>query len=229
MTLLDLARTALRRIVGHSSGAASSHPAVSETEYYEHLFVQNPEWNTTTPNVDEQSRWDRIKVLLDQHFSAGPDREILDVGCGRGWLTNLLSSYGRPMGIEPVVPVVEHARRMFPALTFEATTPEGVAGTARFDVVVSSEVLEHVRDKRTFLRRLNELLKPGGLLIVTTPRAELYKKWTAKFGKPAQPIEEWISTDGLRALLGECGFDVVESTTAFTIGIYQVHAARRRS
>jgi len=226
MTLLDLARSALHRFVGRSSNAPP--PAISEEAYYEDLFVRNPEWSQRTPNADEASRWERIKALLDRHFEGGPDKAILDVGCGRGWLTNLLSAYGAAMGIEPVAPVVAHARRMFPALTFEATTPQAMPGAARFDAIVSSEVLEHVHDKRGFLTRLHELLKPGGFLVVTTPRAELYKKWTAKFGKPAQPIEEWISTDALRALLDECGFDVLESTTAFTIDIYQVHAVRRR-
>lgn len=232
MTLLKHARAALRRIVGQPSGAAAQSsgpaPAVSEEEYYETLFVRDSDWSKSTPNVDEASRWERIKALLDRHFEADAAKEILDVGCGRGWLTNLLSAYGRAMGIEPVAPVVAHARRLFPALTFEAMTPEAMPGAARFDAIVSSEVLEHVRDKRSFLRRLNELLKPGGLLVVTTPRAELYKKWTRRFGRPSQPIEEWISTDALRRLLDECGFDVLESATAFTIDIYQIHAARRR-
>lgn len=226
MTLLDLARGALRRIVGQPSQPAA--PAVSEEAYYENLFVRNPEWSRSTPNEDEAARWARIKDLLDRHFEAGPDKQILDVGCGRGWLTNLLSNYGTAMGIEPVAPVVAHARRLFPALTFEAATPDALPGAERFDAIVSSEVLEHVHDKSGFLTRLHELLKPGGFLVVTTPRAELYKKWTAKFGKPAQPIEEWISTDGLRTLLDQCGFDVLESTTAFSMDIYQVHAARRR-
>jgi 2-polyprenyl-3-methyl-5-hydroxy-6-metoxy-1,4-benzoquinol methylase len=232
MKLLDSVIQRLRRATGGASPDPVTAPAretpPSETEYYEDLFVRNPDWNKTTPNVDESSRWEVIRAFLDRHFEAGESKQILDAGCGRGWLTNLLSGYGTAMGIEPVAPVVAHARRLFPALSFEATTPQQLPGIARFDAIVSSEVLEHVIDKPAFLARLHALLRPGGLLIVTTPRGELYEEWTTKFGRPAQPIEEWISTDALVALLRQVGFDVLESRTAFEIGIYQIHAARRR-
>ena len=72
MTLLKHARAALRRIVGQPSGAAAQTsgpaPAVSEEEYYENLFVRDSDWSKSTPNVDEASRWERIKALLDRHF-----------------------------------------------------------------------------------------------------------------------------------------------------------------
>ncbi len=96
-----------------------------------------------------------------------------------------------------------------------------------FDLIVSSEVMEHVTDKESFLAHLRRLLRPGGFLIVTTPRGELRDKWTRKFSAPSQPIEEWITTEALISLLGRTGFAVLESTTCYTMGIYQVHACRR--
>jgi 2-polyprenyl-3-methyl-5-hydroxy-6-metoxy-1,4-benzoquinol methylase len=41
-----------------------------------------------------------------------------------------------------------------------------------YDVIVSSEVIEHLENPRATFRDLNRLLKPGGLLIVTTPNQE---------------------------------------------------------
>jgi len=98
-----------------------------------------------------------------------------------------------------------------------------------FDLIVSSEVLEHVLDKSAFVAHLRRLSKPRGLLIVSTPRAELYAQWTQKNSVPSQPIEQWISTDALTALLKRNGYQVLESATAFDMGIYQIHACRRVS
>src|SRR5262249_48655228 len=119
----------------------------SEAAYYEDLFIRNPEWNGANPNADEQARWECIKFFLDRYFEAGPDKFLLDVGCGRGWLTNLLSAYGTAIGVEPVGPVVEHAPRLFPALRFETTVPADLAPERRFDAILSSEVIEHLIDK----------------------------------------------------------------------------------
>jgi len=209
--------------------AAAPERVLSEHDFYEDLFVNNPLWNKKTPNVDESARWERIRRLLDRHFKPAPGCRILDVGCGRGWLTNLLSRYGDAVGIEPIEPVVEHARRMFPALRFEIATPATFAGTEAFDLVVSSEVLEHVTDKAGFVADLRRLLKKEGLLVVTTPRGELYDQWSRKFGKPSQPVEEWISTGELTALLRRGGFELLESATAHEMDIYQIHACRRSS
>ena len=202
------------------------HPTRSEAEFYENLFIRNPNWNKATPNSDEKSRWECIKDFLDRHFEAGPDKLILDIGCGRGWLTNLLTVYGTAVGIEPVAGVVEHARRLFPALRFETTSPAVFEGQC--DAIVSSEVIEHIMEKHVFLRDLHALLKPRGILVATTPRGELSSQWAAKFGKPGQPIEEWISTEALLALLRSEGFDVLQSAKTGPIDIYQVHVCRSR-
>ena len=201
----------------------------SEREYYEDLFVKNPLWNKKAPNVDESARWEQIRRLIDRHFTPSPACRILDVGCGRGWLTNLLSAYGNSMGIEPIEPVVEHARRMFPAIRFDVATPATFAGQEVFDLIVSSEVLEHVTDKPGFIGDLRRLLKVRGLLVLSTPRGELYDQWSRKFGKPSQPVEEWITTGDLTTLLELAGFEVLASVTAYELEIYQIHICRRSS
>lgn len=54
-------------------------------------------------------------------------------------------------------------------LSYVATTGEALASeNRRFDVVVSSEVVEHVVDPPSFCRTLAELCKPGGLVVMST-------------------------------------------------------------
>src|SRR5258706_14533003 len=74
---------------------------LTEVEFYKRLFIENKDWSRATPNVDENLRWGVIGKFLfyieeyHRSFSGQTDRpKILDLGCGRGWLTNLLSGHG---------------------------------------------------------------------------------------------------------------------------------------
>lgn len=185
----------------------------SEDEYYEGLFIKHESWNKPTPNKDELKRWEIIEYFVNK-IELKDQSNILDLGCGRGWLSNLLSSYGKVLGIEPVGNVVKYARSLFPDINFV----EGKATTllnqysGKFDLIVSSEVIEHVLDneKDKFVYEVNSLLNSNGYLIVSTPRKEAQIEWL-KFSNPNQPIEDWISEKELKDLFEKRGFRLLES------------------
>ncbi len=193
-----------------------SGSATDSDRFYVNLFVNAPAWSTPDPNADEAARWTKIVAFLE--FILRRVREqnphkvlrILDVGCGRGWLTSLASTYGHCEGIEPVSEVVAHARRLFPHLRFEAGTADQVLARpdfAPYDIVVTSEVLEHVPhgQKDLFLAQIAALLTPEGYLVLTTPRGEMWEQWKA-IAPPNQPIEDWVTEEDLRGLLRRQGF-----------------------
>ena len=93
---------------------------IDEEKYYKKLFVENPIWNSKDPNEDELSRWTVIKEMVED---IGLVNEIIDVGCGRGWLANKLADYGSVTGIEPVASVVEYAKGLFPKIQFYPMKP----------------------------------------------------------------------------------------------------------
>ncbi|MCE3223970.1 MAG: protein of unknown function, putative Glycosyl transferase [Nitrospira sp.] len=194
----------------------SAEGTKDQNAFYVDLFVNKPAWSTPEPNPDEAARWCKIASFLEyvlrQTRRDHPTKtlQILDVGCGRGWLTNLAGAYGTCEGIEPVAGVVEHARRMFPHLRFEAGTPDSVLARPDFqpfDVVLCSEVIEHVPhpNKPAFVTQLAQLLTSDGYLILTTPRGEAWDEWT-KIAPPNQPVEDWITEEQLGRLLSEGGF-----------------------
>jgi GT2 family glycosyltransferase/Flp pilus assembly protein TadD len=204
---------------------ARREDAMDSDNFYVNLFVNAPFWSTPQPNADEAARWSKIAAFLEyilrQVRRSEPDRRlrILDVGCGRGWLTNLATMYGTCEGIEPVAGVVEYARRLFPHLRFEAGTAESVLERPDFspyDVVLTSEVIEHVPHghKETFLSQLAQLLKPDGYLILTTPRGEMWEQWKM-IAPPNQPVEDWVTEEQLRALFASQGF--------MELGLERVH------
>lgn len=183
----------------------------TEEEFYTYLFTKNPSWSSPEPNEDESLRWNEIRTELDKANIRAA--RILEIGCGRGWLCNKLSAYGTVTGIEPVEPVINYAKKLFPGIDFQ---PGFSAGYARrfpdekFDIIVNTEVIEHVTDKRTFMEEIRSMLKPGGIVILTTPRLEHYDDSIKAYGgDPNQPVEEWMSEQDLQQLFADTQFSVI--------------------
>ncbi len=187
-----------------------------QDQFYVDMFVNSRGWSSAGPNQDEAARWSKIAAFLEYLLRrvrrADPERQlrILDVGCGRGWLTNLATAYGTCEGIEPVAGVIEHARRLFPHLRFEAGTAQSVLSRpdfAPYDVILCSEVIEHIPHgrKEGFVAELATLLKPDGYVILTTPRGEMWEQWKT-IAPPCQPVEDWVTEAQLRGIFTSQGF-----------------------
>jgi SAM-dependent methyltransferase len=112
-----------------------------------------------------------VQALGDRR---GRALRVLDYGCGTGeYLTLPLARLGHAvLGVDQHTPTVEDARRRhaLPNLRFRAAVLATlVAEEERFDLVVASEVLEHLDDPGAGLSQLRRLLRPGGQLVITTP------------------------------------------------------------
>lgn len=99
---------------------------------------------------------------------------VLDYGCGTGALvTYPLALLGHTvLGSDVHGPSIELARTRYqlPNLTFKALSLERLLEHAdQFDVVICSEVLEHLENPGDFLRSLRKLVVPHGVVIITTP------------------------------------------------------------
>jgi glycosyltransferase involved in cell wall biosynthesis/2-polyprenyl-3-methyl-5-hydroxy-6-metoxy-1,4-benzoquinol methylase len=115
-----------------------------------------------------------IEDLRAQRERPPAGLHILDVGCGTGIMITLpLASIGyRVTGIDIHGESIEAARRVNPyanAVFRDCDATTLLRETDRYDVVIASEVLEHMEDPLAFLRTLQALLRPEGMLILTTP------------------------------------------------------------
>ena len=120
----------------------------------------------------------------------------LDVGCGGGLLSEPLARLGaRVLGLDAAEASVaaarahleSHSPELVERLEYRVATAEELqleeaaalerGGSGGFDLVVCSEVVEHVAQPWAFCRTLGSLLRPGGVLVVSTmsrtPRAYL--------------------------------------------------------
>lgn len=113
----------------------------------------------------------RVRELVGP---VGPSTRVLDVGCGNGFIAGQLLNDGcRVVGIDLNPTGIEIARRRYPAGRFEVLAArEGLVealGEPSFDVVVTTEVVEHIYDPRSFARACYTALRPGGRLVCSTP------------------------------------------------------------
>ena len=160
-------------------------------------------WSTQ----DRPNRWelDRATAILREILRLGlREPRICELGCGRAVLTAALDLLAGPTtGIDIAIGA---ARERFPELALlEADLSRSTAeelGAASFDVVVSSEVLEHMTDHDRHFALVVGLLKPGGHLILTTPNLDAV---TDRTRWSNQPVENWTGRRGLRTLCARHG------------------------
>ncbi len=99
---------------------------------------------------------------------------IVDIGCGGGLLCEPLTNMGASVtGVEPaeksVKAAMAHADKMGLEIDYRNTQAETlVEAGEQFDVVLNMEVIEHVPDMAAFIETSQQLLKPGGLMLLST-------------------------------------------------------------
>lgn len=147
-----------------------------------------------------------------QHNAIG---KILDVGCGFGWLSLFLAKYGTYIGVDFAQRAIGYARCVYREfgsfIVADAEDPFlGLSKEIPFDIVIASEVIEHVKYQDAFLAQINRFTKLNGFVILTTPNGYLLDTAVRKYGNQLQPIENWITPPELHALLTTSGFQVVQ-------------------
>lgn len=175
-------------------------------------------WSATT-RVDQhhKCRGRAIENIM-RALPAPTDRcrAILELGCGSGIISALLARHGDVTGIDQSSAGVEAARASV-AGRFEIGMLPDIAIDARdFDVCVLTQVIEHFTDdnQMALLQNARAVVRPGGHLILTTPNRPVSERMRFARGE-LQPIENWLDTADLHALLAKAGWRVLQTSYAF--------------
>ncbi len=126
----------------------------------------------------------RLQYLRDQicaHLKRNPDQlkplaglSVLDIGCGGGLICEPMARMGANVtGIDAseknIAVASLHAQKMGLAINYQHAAAETLAEQKKnFDIVLALEIVEHVADVAVFLSACATLVKPGGLLFVST-------------------------------------------------------------
>jgi len=131
-----------------------------------------------------------------------PQARILDLGCATGWLSAQLAEFGEVVGTDIADASITEARERYPHVRFEC---EDFSASSRvngeFDIVVSLETLSHVADQTAFIRRIRDVLKPGGYLILTTQNRLVFERRSGVNPVGAGQIRHWLAPAEVRRLL----------------------------
>ena len=144
-------------------------------------------------------------TLLEFVRSLGHADRVLDLGCGDGRLSAELDA--AELTAADVSPTaLERARRRLPGARVVELEPDAPLpfDDGAFDLVLCSETIEHVRDVQLLLSEVRRVLRPGGVLALTTPA-------NLPLGRPTDPLSphlRFFTRRSLRRILRELGFEV---------------------
>ncbi|HPG40618.1 MAG TPA: class I SAM-dependent methyltransferase [bacterium] len=129
-------------------------------------------------------------------------KTVLDAACGLGFGSYLLAHKAAQVtGVEIVAQVIDYARSNYKKDNMQFIHADATSldfADHSFDLVVSLETFEHIpRDKAgKFLNELQRVLKPGGILVLSTPNHDVY----SKISQTPDHVNE-LNVDELESLL----------------------------
>lgn len=166
--------------------------------------------------------------LVERFYPAGS--ALLDLGCGTGAFLRVLHTrrIWQGMGLDVSMRAVQAARRHC-VYAFVGTAEFPGLPHASFDVVTLWEVIEHLRDPGMALRQFWRLLRPKGMLIMSTPKSQSLQAqfWGPRWigSEPARHLQVFPPTTLCKAVR-EAGFSIYGWATLRT---EQYHAAASAS
>jgi methionine biosynthesis protein MetW len=190
--------------------------SLSPGDYYDTYW--NTEGVATRPSPG-------LMRLFERHVS--PDNRCLDVGCGDGgtsgvWLNERVAGY---VGVDISESAIRMASERGLDVRLIADAAELPFPDGSFDLVVCTEVLEHLFEPQRALGEIRRVLRPGGQMIVTVPNLAHWRnrldlavlgRWNPR-GDHLSPVEPWrdphvrfFTLGALVKLTEQSGFEVVE-------------------
>ena len=184
------------------------------------------EYRSSAGSVSHSYIYDPIAKLL---ADVPPNALVVDIGCGNGSFISLFQNRGWQLYGSDFSPAgIEIAQATYPDIKFslgnaESMPEELTSKTGQFDVVLSTEVIEHVYNPRGLLKTCRSLLKPKGKLVLTTPYhgylKNLLMAGTGKLDRHFTALRDhghikFWSHKTMRAVLTECHFTNIKFSGA---------------
>ncbi len=143
--------------------------------------------------AEEEIYWGIAKVLKELVLDK-QKAEIIDVGCGLGYLTYALRKENYNVtGVDISEDAIINAKSKFGDYYRTLDIFNETETSKKYDVVILTEVIEHVHNPEVFINQLSKLLKQNGKIIVTTPN-KLASSLSCVWDTDLPPVHQWWFT-----------------------------------
>ncbi len=205
---------------------AGRMPSASDLAAYYERYSYDGELAWAVPHATTVSL-DRLARQLAAYYELG---RLLDVGCGAGAVLTVMASHGWTVEGSDLSEVAVARLRAAGQEVHHGSLEQLSLGAGRFDVILMSELIEHLPDPRPTLAAAHRLLRPGGALFLTTPNiGSLTFRFLGARWRVVAPREHLLYFDpgALRSLLTRSGF-VVKWLTTEGLNPYEILNGLRR-
>jgi len=141
--------------------------------------------------------------------------KILDIGCGQGQFLHMLNDRGWDcVGIERSVKLKEYVSKKYNIPVMDADMKKWEFKNQEFDVINIYHVIEHIEEPETLLKKVREIIKDDGILIMGLPNIASFQsgvfsnKWF-HLDLPRHLLH--YSHETITVLLNKCGFEVISN------------------
>src|SRR5271156_1408333 len=170
----------------------------------------------TIPDLDIENYWFRRHQVVYQRLAprcAG--REVLEAGCGEGYGADLIAGIARRVvAVDYDEAAVAHVRSRYARVqVMQANLAQLPLPDASVDVVVNFQVIEHLWDQAQFVSECARVLRPSGVLMVSTPNRITFSPGRDTPINPFHTRE--LNADELSELLVDAGFASVSMSGVF--------------
>lgn len=159
----------------------------------ERLYKNDYNYRWFQDHLDAKTRDAGIRF---DEYSRNLGKRVLDFGGGLGYFSSVARSHGKE------------------SMTYDPYVRNDTVASTLWDSVVALHVLEHSNDPEQLLISINELLKPGGTMILAVPNflSDGYKTLGMSWVWAQPPLVHifHFTEKGLKKLVKACGFDVVD-------------------
>ena len=181
-------------------------PGYNRYELYAHSITKKKK--ALEYLADKEAMYFAVNQILSENND--PAKKILEVGSGLGYLTYAVAQKGYDIiGLDISVDAIKKSKKRFGKnYVCEDVYKYAIENNQKFNLIILTEVIEHVPDPYSFCNGLINLLKPKGRLIISTPNKSAFPQqeyWNTEL----PPVHlTWFSEKSFKVLSERLGLSL---------------------